>query len=239
MGFESFSPANLEHTLKFHNQAPEDRHRSFADSAEVRERVRERYRRVVDNWHGAGVGVHAGYMIGLPFDEAGCGRRAAGGLAEIGVDIASFFAYTPLPGTEDYDRAVEAAAIVDSDFNSFDSHHFVSSHPRLTLPELKREYRDAYRHFYTWHRLAWSVSTGHRMTGLGWNARIGMLTQQIYFTYASRRGRHPMMGGIWEIRDAAGKREVVTDEEAADRYLSRSLPSPSTPPPAPSCSRAN
>ena len=36
---------------------------------------------------------------------------------------------------------------------------------------------------------------------------------------ATRNGRHPMMGGIWRIRDGAGRREVVTDEEAARRYL--------------------
>lgn len=232
MGFESFSPRNLELTLKFHNEAREDRRRAASDPNGVLERVRERYRRVVANWHRAGVGVHAGYIIGLPFDEAGCGRRAARDLAEIGVDIASFFAYTPLPGTEDYDGAVDGGKIVDWDFNSFDSHHFVSTHPRLTPAELACEYRDAYRRFYRLRRVAWSLATGHRVRGLGWNARLGMLTQQIYFTYATRNGWHPMMGGIWRIRDNQARREVVTDEEAAERYLgkcAREPPRPSWP----------
>ena len=57
-------------------------------------------RRVVDNWHEAGISVHAGYMLGFPFDGPDCGRIAARTLKKIGFDIVSFFIMTPLPGTE-------------------------------------------------------------------------------------------------------------------------------------------
>jgi radical SAM superfamily enzyme YgiQ (UPF0313 family) len=90
MGFESFDPANLEHTQKFHNEDRQDRHLGTEQPAAARERVSARYRRVVDAWHGAGVGVHCGYIIGLPFDRPGCGKAAAHALSDIGVDIASF-----------------------------------------------------------------------------------------------------------------------------------------------------
>jgi hypothetical protein len=46
-----------------------------------------------------------------------------------------------------------------------------------------------------------------------------MFTQQFYFTYATRRGWHPMIGGIGRLRDASGQRRVVTDGEAAELYL--------------------
>jgi radical SAM superfamily enzyme YgiQ (UPF0313 family) len=224
MGFESFNPANLESVEKFHNEDLQDRRRGTAaqtpaQQAAAAERVRARYRRVVDAWHAAGVGVHCGYIVGLPFDGHGCGRAAARALTEIGVDIASFFVYTPFPGTEDYEHACAERRLIDDDFNLYDSTHSVQTHPRLTPAEIEREYREAYRHFYTWRRLAWSLATYHRMPGLGSAARAGMLTQQVYFTYAARRGQHPMIGGIWRQRDARARRQVISDADALRLYL--------------------
>jgi len=218
MGFESFNPANLERTMKLHNEDPRDRRGRHA-AVEKAARVKARYKRAVDNWHAAGVGVHCGYIIGLPFDGEGCGRQAARDLTEIGVDIASFFVYTPFPGTEDYAAACAAGTLLEADLNAYDSTHCVHTHPSLLPRQLEREYRDAYRSFYAWRRLAWSIATGHRVAGLGMSARTGMLTQQIYFTYASRRGFHPMMGGIGRRRDRDTRRQVVTDEAAAVLYL--------------------
>lgn len=226
MGFESFSPANLEHVTKFHNEDLEDRGHGTADTERVRDRVKERYRRAVDGWHRVGVGVHSGYMIGLPYDSPGCGAQAARDLTEIGVDIASFFAYTPLPGTEDYDAAERDGTIFDKDFNNYDSTQFVSKHPLMTAHQLQREYRDAYRAFYSWKRLGWSLATVHGVPGLSRTSRYGMLAQQLYFTYSDRRGWHPMLGGIWRIRDRHERRRVVTNEEAARAYLAGSIPAP-------------
>ncbi len=221
MGFESFTPANLEHALKFHNEAREDRRKQAADPHAALARVKARYRRAVYNWHRAGIGVHCGYIIGFPFDAKGCGRQAARDLTDIGVDIASFFAYTLLPGTEDFVQAVADGTVADPDFNNYDGHHPVATHPQLTTAEIAQEYRDAYRSFYTWRRLAWSVTTLHRVPGLSAGSRLGMLTQQIYFTYAQRRGWHPMMGGIWRQRDPTVRRRVKWDGEAAEHYLGR------------------
>ncbi len=217
IGFESFDPANLEQVHKFHNEERGDR-RGNHDRAAVAERVTERYRRVVDNWHAAGVGVHSGYIIGLPHDDVGSGKRAARALSDIGVDLASFFVYTPFPGTEDYDDGLSAGRITDDDFNAYDSTHSVWSHPRLSHDQVLREYHDAYRHFFTWKRLAWSATTLHRMPGLSTVSRAGMMVQQFYFAYATRRGEHPMIGGIWSARDQRVRREAVTDQEAAERY---------------------
>jgi radical SAM superfamily enzyme YgiQ (UPF0313 family) len=217
IGFESFNPANLEATRKFHNRERADR-RSAEDRDAVSQRVVERYRRVVDNWHAAGVGVHSGYIIGLPHDRPGCGRAAARALAAIGVDLASFFIYTPFPGTEDYDVALAAGRIADDDFNAYDSTHAIYDHPRMTRTQILREYHDAYRHFFTWRRMAWSLTTLHHRPGLNAVSRAGMLVQQFYFAYATRRGEHPMIGGIWDNRNPRIRREAVADEEAARRF---------------------
>lgn len=218
VGLESFDPDNLEEARKFHNQARQDRRRAAADRDGAAARVRARYRAAVDAWHGAGVGVHCGYMIGLPHDDVGCGARAAKALTEIGVDMATFFVYTPFPGTEDYDTAASRGQLLHDDFNDYDSTHSVWAHPRLTPAAIEREYAGAYRRFYTWRRLAWSLCTGHRMPGLGPTARAGMLAQQIYFTYTDRRGVHPMMGGIWRRRTPAARRVAASDADAARVY---------------------
>lgn len=219
MGFESFNPANLEHVMKFHNEDAEDRRKNAAQLEDATARVKARYQRAVDNWHRAGVAVHCGYILGFPFDRKGCGKEAAKDLADIGVDLASFFAYTLLPGTEDYVNAVSTETVADEDFNNYDGRHFVAVHPTLTRDELEQEYRDAYRNFYTWRRLAWSLGTLHDVPGLHWGSRLGMLSQQIYFTYAERHGWHPMTGGIWRLRDRTLRRRVTWDHEAAELYL--------------------
>jgi hypothetical protein len=298
MGFESFNPANLEHTLKFHNEAKQDRRRglqgghpragessdsggphqrrgmnppaeppesplngtpstsafavgfsrlratepgnsfpghpsdtlaaqlSAASPAERRAefhaaqaRVKARYQHAVANWHRAGVGVHCGYIIGLPHDGKGCGARAARELVDIGVDLASFFVHTLLPGTEDYLAAVNADAITNHDFNDYDSMHYAGTHPLLTTEEIHREYREAWHTFYSWKRLGWSLATGHQVRGLTLPSRLGMLVQQLYFTYAARCGWHPMLGGIGRRYDRATRRRVVCDHEAVEHYL--------------------
>ena len=229
MGFESFNPANLEHVSKFHNEATEDRRRCGLQPAAATARVKARYQRTVDNWHSAGIGVHCGYIIGFPFDSKGCGRQAARDLAEIGVDLASFFAYTLLPGTEDYVKAVAEDTIADHDFDNYDGRHFVGKHPHLSAAELQQEYRDAYRTFYTWRRLAWSLATLHRVPELNLASRLGMLAQQVYFTYSDRRGWHPMLGCIWRIRQTIARRQVRSDREAAQLYLGLSLAEPASP----------
>lgn len=213
IGLESLDPRNLAAVAKTQNQGRQ------SDAAQVK----ERYRQAVDAWHAAGVAVHAGYIIGLPHDTAGCGRRAARDLADVGVDLASFFAYTPFPGTEDYDAFLAAGLIHDHDFDRYDSTHVVMRHPSLGAADLDREYREAWRAFYTWRRLAWSLGTAHRTAGLGVAARAAMLTHTLYYTYSERRGWHPMIGGVWR-RPWRVRREVVSDAEALRRYLPASQP---------------
>ena len=92
IGFESFDPLNLIAATKFQNTGKRDRNIA---QAEAKRQVLEKYRRVVNNWHRAGVAVHCGYMIGFPNDTLESGREAALSLIEIGVDLASFFIVTP------------------------------------------------------------------------------------------------------------------------------------------------
>lgn len=217
MGFESLDPRNLVALRKRQNQASVDRKRQ-RNTEGAAERLGQRYRAVVATWHAAGVGVHCGYMIGLPGDRSGCGARAARQLADIGVDIVSFFAATPLPGTEDHLAALADGSLLTTDWNAYDTTHFVRRHDALSREDLVREYNDAYRTFYSLRRLSWSLTTLHRVSGLSMPARLGMLAQQLYYGYASRRGWHPMLGGVGRRRTSE-RRRALNDNQARATYL--------------------
>ena len=147
--------------------------------------------------------------------------RAAGALTDIGVDIASFFVHTPFPGTEDYDTALRDRRLTSDDFNLYDSTHCVQRHPWMTPEQIEREYADAYRHFYSWRRLAWSAATFYRVPGLARATRSGMLTQQFYFTYASRNGMHPMIGGKELSRSFVLDENRLTITSTGEPYTAR------------------
>jgi radical SAM superfamily enzyme YgiQ (UPF0313 family) len=228
VGFETFNPRNLIAATKVQNL--EKAHRRARDGAAFEvalAAVKEKYRRVCRNWHRHGVAVHCGYMLGFPYDDPECGRQAAEWLLDVGVDLASFFVVTPLPGTEDHDRAVRDGTIADWDFNQYDSQHMVSQHPRMTGAQVMRAYREAYRTFYSVGNTLRSLLSLHRVAGLTRYARTSMVRQWLYYCYSYRAGRHPMLGGIWRrhvSRDA--HRRVVTDEEARAFYLGAGLVSP-------------
>jgi radical SAM superfamily enzyme YgiQ (UPF0313 family) len=221
VGFESFNPRNLLAATKVQNLAKEHRHQMDEAVAEAAlEGVKEKYRRVCDNWHRHGIAVHCGYMIGFPFDEPGCGRRAAEWLREVGVDLASFFVVTPLPGTEDHDRAVREGTIATWDFNQYDSQHMVSHHPRMSIAQVMAAYREAYLTFYSLGSALRSLLTWHRVPGLSPMSRAFMVRQRLYYYYSYRAGRHPMVGGLWQRSvPPEARRIVVTDDEARAHYL--------------------
>ena len=219
VGFETFNPQNLLAATKVQNLDKEQRRRKDDTAGQALLAVKEKYRRVVRNWHAHGVAVHCGYMIGFPFDGPECGRQSAEWLLDVGVDLASFFVVTPLPGTEDHDRAVRDGTILDWDFNNYDSQHMVSHHPRMTTEEVVRAYREAYLTFYSARNTLRLLFTVHRVPGLSWAARSAMWRQHLYYFYSYRAGRHPMLGGIWQRRLPGARREVLTDEEARGHYL--------------------
>ena len=219
VGFETFNPQNLLAATKVQNLDKEQRRRKDDTAGQALLAVKEKYRRVVRNWHAHGVAVHCGYMIGFPFDGPECGRQSAEWLLDVGVDLASFFVVTPLPGTEDHDRAVRDGTILDWDFNNYDSQHMVSHHPRMTTAEVVRAYREAYLTFYSARNTLRLLFTVHRVPGLSWAARSAMWRQHLYYFYSYRAGRHPMLGGIWQRRMPGARREVLTDEEARGHYL--------------------
>lgn len=216
VGIESLSPENLNSATKYQNT---DDRKQILKHDESQARVLNKYRRVVENWHRAGVSVHAGYMLGFPFDGPDCGRIAARTLRKLGFDIVSFFIMTPLPGTEDQVRFAKEGSIIDWDFNNLDSQHVTLAHEKLDRHLWMRAYRDAFTRFYSFGKLLHTVLTVAGGRGLTAEARRSTVRQFVYYFFSYRQGRHPMVGGVWQIRRRDVRRSVITDEEARRQYL--------------------
>jgi radical SAM superfamily enzyme YgiQ (UPF0313 family) len=216
VGIESLNPDNLAYATKYQNT--DDRQHKLK-LEEARAHVINKYRRVVENWHRVGVSVHAGYMLGFPFDGPDCGRVAAETLRKIGFDIVSFFIMTPLPGTEDQIRFADQGKIVDWDFNNLDSQHVTLKHDRLDANALMQAYRDAFTGFYSFGRMLKEVFTVAGGRNLAAEARRSVLRQFLYYFFSYREGRHPMVGGIWPIRRRDVRRVAITDDDARRYYL--------------------
>jgi radical SAM superfamily enzyme YgiQ (UPF0313 family) len=216
VGIESLNPDNLNFATKYQNT--DDRQHKMK-LEEARARVINKYRRVVDNWHKVGVSVHAGYMLGFPFDGPDCGRIAAATLKKIGFDIVSFFIMTPLPGTEDQVRSAKEGLISDWDFNNLDSQHVTLKHELLDKASWMQAYREAFTRFYSLPRLLQNIFTVCAGRGLSAESRRSVLVQFVYYFFSYRQGRHPMVGGIWPIKRRDVRRMVINDEEARRFYL--------------------
>jgi radical SAM superfamily enzyme YgiQ (UPF0313 family) len=216
VGIESLNPESLNWATKYQNT---DDRRQVVAVEEARARVLAKYRRVVDNWHRAGISVHAGYMLGFPMDGPDCGRVAARTLREIGFDMVSFFIMTPLPGTEDQIRYAGQEQISDWDFNNLDSQHVTLRHDQLDQGRWMQAYAEAFKGFYSpWQLLKtiFTVAAGH---GLSAASRRAVVRQFSYYFFSYRQGRHPMVGGVWQIRRRDLMRAAISDADAERLYL--------------------
>ncbi len=60
----------------------------------------EMYRQIVKNCEERGILVMSNYMLGLPYDEIGCGRHTFEAIQHDGVHVVATNFYTPLPGSD-------------------------------------------------------------------------------------------------------------------------------------------
>ena len=120
IGMESVNPQNLAAEGKKQNKVDE-------------------YRAIIKEWHDAGVLVHTGYIIGLPWDSK---EQVAEDMRflkdEVEPDQASFFMLTPLPGSHDHREMKKRGDWMDPDFNKRDSFHATIKHPLMIGARMDR-----------------------------------------------------------------------------------------------------
>jgi radical SAM superfamily enzyme YgiQ (UPF0313 family) len=185
IGMESVNPQNLAAEGKKQNKV-------------------EEYRGIIKEWNDAGVLVHTGYIIGLPWDSK---EQVAEDMRflrdEVGPDQASFFMLTPLPGSHDHREMKRRGDWMDPDFNKRDSFHATIKHPLMSAEEWTEAYENAWKTFYSKENMIHSLSKWTDSPRNYWNL------MSIFFWYKNAaliEKQHPMVAGFFRLKDRKARR---------------------------------
>jgi len=183
IGMESVHPANIESVGKTQNHV-------------------DLYRDMVRRWQSAGVVVHVGYIIGFPHDTIESVQRDVVFLRDhVGVDLASFFMMTPLPGSVDHKEMLLRGEPLDPDLNKYDSFHETFPHPKMKPGEWKAATQLAYAEFYTKEHCA------NILRRLPKEHYWMMFWNLIWYRYSGvLSGTHPMMTGFFRQKNRLERR---------------------------------
>ncbi|HEY2987006.1 MAG TPA: radical SAM protein, partial [Candidatus Binatia bacterium] len=185
IGMESVNPENLKAEGKGQNHV-------------------EEYQSIIKEWHDAGVAVHAGYIIGLPFDTKEQVPRDIRYLMDvIQPDQASFFMLTPLPGSHDHREMKKRGEWMDPDFNKRDSFHATIKHPRMWAHEWTEAYEEAWKSFYSKENMIRILSRWNHSSRNYWNL------MSIFFWYKNAaviEREHPMIAGFFRLKSRLSRR---------------------------------
>jgi len=185
IGMESVNPENLKAEGKAQNKV-------------------EEYQNIIKEWHDAGIVVHTGYIIGLPWDDnAGVKRDIEYLMNTIEPDQASFFMLTPLPGSQDHKEMKQRGEWMDPDFNKRDSFHATIHHPRMDAQEWTDSYEEAWRTFYSKENMIRVLSRWNHNPRVYWNLI------SVYFWYKNAaiiEKQHPMIAGFFRLKDRKARR---------------------------------
>ncbi|NWG13072.1 MAG: radical SAM protein [Acidobacteria bacterium] len=183
IGMESINPKNLRAAGKAQNKVQE-------------------YREMVAAWHEAKIATHVAYIIGFPFDTRESVSEDIDRLKrELGVEQASFFMLTPLPGSQDHARMVQAGEYMDPDLNSYDSFHETLQHPNFAPGAWYETYREAWRNFYSFDYMREVLAKAHKENY--WN----ILRNFIWYKNSVHiEGGHPMIHGFFRIKSRTERR---------------------------------
>lgn len=176
-GVESMNPANLAEANKKQNKI-------------------ERFAHLWETCHAHGIAVHVAYIVGFPHDTPSSVAEDVQKVLDLGADQASFFMLTPLPGSEDWIRAVDAGKPMDDDYTRYDSFHAVQDHPLMGREEWARAYQAAWRTFYSVNNMI-AVLKRWRDPAHRRNILKNMLWYR--WSFATER-THPMIAGFYRVR---------------------------------------
>ena len=189
MGVESMNKKNLKSARK--NQNHVDTYE------ELWRRCRE-----------LGIGVHAGYIIGFPYDTPESVASDIEQLTALGADQVSLFMLTPLPGSEDHVRAVCAGVQLDSDFNNYDSFQPACEHlaaaavTPMTRAEWLDTYHRAWKQIYSAGNMAMMLQRHHNR-----HTRLCLMKNYIWYRWAAfTECSHPMVAGLYRLRPWTDRR---------------------------------
>ncbi len=172
-------------------------------AAGKKQNVVEDYKYLISKWHRAGISTHVGYIIGFPGDTLESIKKDVQTLTEdLGVELASFFMLTPLPGSMDHLQMVRDGAYMDPDYNRYDSFHETVHHPGLRDGEWSEAYKYAWETFYSFENMKMILKQSNKHKRY-WD------TIWKFFWYKGAttiEKNHPMLTGLFRFKDRKNRR---------------------------------
>ena len=199
IGMESINPKNLKAAGKTQNNVQD-------------------YKNLISTWHDAKIATHVAYIFGFPFDTPESIQEDVRRLQnELGVEQASFFMLTPIPGSRDHARMVQNGEAMNQDLNLYDSFHETIHHPNFAPGELFASYEKAWRSFYSLEYMKDVLSKANPENY--WNIFFDFIW---YKNSALIEGGHPMIHGFFRVKDRTDRRPGFAVESRFKHLARRS-----------------
>jgi radical SAM superfamily enzyme YgiQ (UPF0313 family) len=198
IGMESINPLNLKAVGKTQNHV-------------------QNYKDLISTWRELKIATHIAYIFGFPFDTPASIEEDVRRLkSELGVEQASFFMLTPIPGSQDHVRMIRNGEYTDPDLNNYDSFHETIRHPNFTPGELSESYRKAWKDFYSFEYMRDVLSSANPENY--WNIFCNFIW---YKNSALIEGGHPMIHGFFRLKNRTDRRPGSPVESRLKHFLRR------------------
>jgi len=198
IGMESINPENLKAVGKTQNHV-------------------QNYRDLISTWRERKIATHVAYIFGFPFDTSESIQKDVQRLkSELGVEQASFFMLTPIPGSQDHVRMTQNGAHMEPDMNNYDSFHETTRHPNFAPGELSASYRNAWKDFYSFDYMKEVLSRANPENY--WNIFFNFIW---YKNAALIEGGHPMIHGFFRLKERTERRPGYPVESRFRHFIRR------------------
>ncbi|RLD67755.1 MAG: B12-binding domain-containing radical SAM protein [Bacteroidetes bacterium] len=141
VGFETFSPENLNQSNKKQN-------------------LNSDYKKAVSRLHDLGIMINGSFVFGLDHDDKDVFKRTVAWGIENAITTSTYHVLTPYPGTELFKSMESQNRIISRNWDLYDTRHVVYKTTKLTAEELERGYQWSYKEFYKWSNI-FSASMKH------------------------------------------------------------------------------
>ena len=186
IGLENINPDNLVAAKKNQNKITD-------------------YRHMLQMWRDRGAFLFAGYILGFPGDTRESIVRDIEIIKrELPIDVLQIAFLTPLPGSEDHRRMLEAGEWMDPDLNKYNLHHRVSRHSRMSDEEWEAAYRDCWRLWFNDAHME-TVARRHAVRPGGRPKKAVQYMNEFQMLWEIE-GLHAMEGGVLRRKRRASRR---------------------------------
>ncbi|MEY2557038.1 MAG: hypothetical protein QOE34_463 [Verrucomicrobiota bacterium] len=181
------------------------------------------YRKMLLAWKTAKIITYAGYITGFPNDTVESIRHDIEIIKkELPVDLLEFFFLTPLPGSEDHQKLVNAGVEIDADLNRYDLNHACAPHAKMSRADWERAYLTAWETYYTMDHMETVLRRLMAKKASGSNA-ILLITWFMGSIYIEKI--HPLESGLFRFKFRRDRRPGLPIEPLWKFYPSYAVES--------------